>query len=96
MPEFPRCGKGKVKDERQTTRKYFSSVVELRSMDTARLLEEVKLEIERLQKVVGLLEGSATPSKRKGKGTRKPMSAEARAKIAAAQKKRWAKQKKAE
>jgi hypothetical protein len=65
-------------------------------MDTNKLLEEVKSEIVRLQKVVDLLEGSTIVSKRKGKGTRKPMSAEARAKIAAAQKKRWAKQKKSE
>jgi hypothetical protein len=65
-------------------------------MNTDKLLEEVKAEIARLQQVVSLLEGSATPSKRKGKGKRKPMSKEARAKIAAAQRKRWAKQKKAE
>lgn len=63
-------------------------------MDTQALLEQVKQEIVRLQKVVDLLEGSTTVSKRKGK--RKPMSAEARAKIAAAQRKRWAKAKKSE
>jgi hypothetical protein len=63
-------------------------------MDTAKLLAEVKKEISRLQQVVVLLEGSG--SKRKGKGKRKPMSQEARAKIAAAQKKRWAKQKKSD
>ena len=64
-------------------------------MDTANLLEEVKKEIARLQKVVDLLEGSAKPSKRKGKGkgTRKPMSPEARKKIGDAQRKRWAKAK---
>lgn len=65
-------------------------------MDTQALLKEVRSEIERLQRVVDLLEGSAIPSKRKGKGKRKPMSAEARAKIAAAQRKRWAKTKKAD
>lgn len=37
-------------------------------------------------------ESGLKPGRRKG--TRKPMSAEARAKIAAAQKKRWAKEKK--
>lgn len=62
-------------------------------MDTPKLLEEVRKEIARLQKVVELLEDGSGKSKRKGKGTRKPMSAEARAKIAAAQKKRWAKAK---
>jgi len=56
------------------------------------LLEEVKKEIARLQKVVELLEDGNTSTS--GRRKRKPMSAEARAKIAAAQKKRWAKTKK--
>ena len=60
-------------------------------MDTANLLEEVKKEIARLQKVVELLEGGSTSTS--GRRKRKPMSQEARAKIAAAQKKRWAKAK---
>jgi hypothetical protein len=70
-------------------------------MDTARLLEEVEAEISRLQKVADLLrEGSTTTSsaskgKGKGKGKRKPMSAAAREKIAAAQRARWAKTRKA-
>jgi len=64
-------------------------------MNTDALLEEVKKEIARLQQVVDLLEGSAKSSKR-GRKPRKPMSAESRAKIAAAQKKRWAKHKKTE
>jgi hypothetical protein len=59
-------------------------------MDTPKLLKEVKKEIARLQKIATLLGGS---TKRKGKGTRKPMSAAAREKISAAQKKRWAKAK---
>jgi hypothetical protein len=57
-------------------------------MDTAKLLEEVKKEIARLQRVVELLEDGGTSTS--GRRKRKPMSAEARAKIAAAQKKRWA------
>jgi len=61
-------------------------------MNTANLLEEVKKEIARLQKVVELLEDGNTSTS--GRRKRKPMSAEARAKIAAAQKKRWAKTKK--
>ena len=69
-------------------------------MDTKALLEEVKLEIERLQKVVDLLEGSTTSSKRKGKGrgkgARGPMSDATKAKIAAARKKAWAEKKKSE
>jgi hypothetical protein len=64
-------------------------------MDTARLLEEVENEISRLQQVATLLRGGDTKHSPKRRG-RKPMSAEARAKIAAAQKKRWAKAKKAE
>lgn len=65
-------------------------------MNTELLLKEVKAEIARLTQVVALLEGStATPKHgKKGKGTRPPMSAEAREKIAAAQRKRWAKTKK--
>jgi len=63
------------------------------------LLQEVRKEISRLQKVVALLEGGVeggglTPAR--GRKKRKPMSQEARDKIAAAQKKRWAKQKKSE
>jgi hypothetical protein len=65
-------------------------------MDTPHLVEEVKKEIARLQQVVDLLEGTTTVSKRRGKGSRKPMSAEAREKIAAAQRKRWAKAKRAQ
>jgi hypothetical protein len=54
-------------------------------MDTAKLLEEVKKEIKRLQKIAKLLgEGSGSTGKRK-------VSAKARAAIGAAQKKRWAK-----
>lgn len=65
-------------------------------MDTEQLLKAVKAEIARLQQVADLLEGSSSTPKRrgrgkgKGKGKRK-MSAAARAKIATAQRARWAK-----
>jgi hypothetical protein len=65
-------------------------------MDTAKLLEEVKEEIARLQKVVELLEGgsaSSTSSTKQRK--RKPMSAATKAKIAEARKAAWDKKKKA-
>jgi hypothetical protein len=63
-------------------------------MDTQQLLQEVKAEIARLQKVADLLEEGSTSTS--GRRKRKPMSQEARAKIAAAQKKRWAKTKKSD
>ena len=55
-------------------------------MDTAKLLQEVKAEIARLQKVAELLgeESTSTPQ-------RKGMSASARKRISLAQKARWAK-----
>jgi hypothetical protein len=67
-------------------------------MDTARLLQEVEAEISRLQQVAELLrDGTSTsPKQRKQRKQRAPMSKEAREKIAAAQRKRWAKQKKSE
>lgn len=70
-------------------------VVDFLAMDKAKLLEEIKKEIARLQKVVELLEGDGGTST-SGRRKRKPMSPEGRAKIAAAQKARWAKVKKAE
>jgi hypothetical protein len=60
-------------------------------MNTEELLMEVKKEINRLQQVVNLLENTGSQPRTRKK--RKPMSQEARAKIAAAQKKRWAKTK---
>jgi hypothetical protein len=62
------------------------------AMDTFNLIEEVKKEIARLQKVVDYLEGSESRPGRKKKRT---MSAAGRARISAAQKARWAKKKKA-
>ena len=68
-------------------------------MNTAELLAGVDEEIARLQHVKSLLSGGGgenIPSlNKKRKSKRKPLSAEARAKISAAQKKRWAAQKKA-
>ena len=64
-------------------------------MDTERLLQEVEAEIQRLEQVAKLLRGDSSSGRGRGKRRhRKPMSAEARAKIAAAQRKRWAKTKK--
>jgi hypothetical protein len=66
-------------------------------MNTSSLLKEVKKEIKKLQKIANLLkEGKGSGGSTAEQGTRKPMSAEGKAKISAAQKKRWAKEKKAE
>jgi hypothetical protein len=75
-------------------------------MDTKEILAHIDTEIARLQQVKGILSGSTTTRKKRGpnkaKVTSTPvlvkkrtMSAEGRAKIAAAQKARWAKAKKA-
>jgi len=58
-------------------------------MDTKELLEELRRKLTRLQVLEEAFEGTASSTGARGK--RKPMSAEARAKIAAAQRKRWAK-----
>lgn len=59
------------------------------------MLRNAADELERIEEAVATLQGlEGSRRKGKGKGTRKPMSVEARAKIAAAQKKRWAKAKK--
>lgn len=55
-------------------------------MDTARLLEEVRSEIDRLQQVEKLLAGGSGP-----KRGRRKLSRKARAAIAKAQRDRWAK-----
>jgi hypothetical protein len=62
-------------------------------MDTAQLVTEIDSEIARLQQARALLAGvgSATPAKAPRR--KRTLSAEARARIAAAQKRRWAKQK---
>jgi hypothetical protein len=59
-------------------------------MDTPKLLEEVKKEIARLQKVEALLEEKPPSRKGRGKGKRK-LNAAARKKIGDAQRARWAK-----
>jgi hypothetical protein len=67
-------------------------------MNTAELLATIDEEITRLQQARSLLAGGGEniPSLNKTrKSKRKSLSAEARAKISAAQKKRWAAQKKA-
>jgi hypothetical protein len=75
-------------------------------MDTKELIAQIDAEIARLQQVKGILSGSTTtrkkrdPNKAKTAPTpvivkKRTMSPEGRAKIAAAQKARWAKAKKA-
>lgn len=62
-------------------------------MDTAHLISEIDSEISRLQQARALLAGGALGSEAKSPRKRHTLSAEARARIAAAQKRRWAKQK---
>lgn len=67
-------------------------------MEAGQILQELDKEIARLTQVRHILAGGGEniPSlNKKRKNNRKPMSAEAREKIAAAQRKRWAAQKKA-
>jgi hypothetical protein len=76
-------------------------------MNIPEILSELDAEIARLQHVRSLLSGSSSPAtatrgRPKGsvsaapkKTAKRTLSPEARARIAAAQKKRWAKQKKA-
>ena len=62
-------------------------------MNTAQLISEIDSEISRLQQAPALLAGDHTVNRAKPAGGRRILSAEARARIAAAQRKRWAKQK---
>jgi len=64
-------------------------------MDTSQLISEIDSEISRLQQVRALLTGAASTSAMKQARKKRTLSAEARARIAAAQKRRWAKQKSA-
>lgn len=64
-------------------------------MDTERIVLEIDKEIERLRAARKLLTGGSTNSAAPGRKARKPMSKAARARISAAQKKRWATQRKA-
>jgi hypothetical protein len=70
-------------------------------MDIAGIVAEIDLEIARLEKAKALIAGQTAPSKRGRPPATQPktaakrtMSAEGRARIAAAQKARWAKAKK--
>jgi hypothetical protein len=60
-------------------------------MNTDEIMQTIDAEISRLEKVRALLAGHTAPLKR---GKRSTMSAEGRARIAAAQRKRWAAKKK--
>lgn len=64
-------------------------------MDAARIVSEIDAQIARLEQARKLLSGDATPTTAKGRpGAREghTVSPEARARIAAAQRARWAKQ----
>jgi hypothetical protein len=65
-------------------------------MDTRSIIAAVDEEIARLRQVRSMLSGGGFPGPFKKKtGAKRVMSAEARERIAAAQRKRWAKQKRA-
>ena len=67
--------------------------VTLSDMDTAQLISEIDSEISRLQQARALLAGGHSVNRTRPHGSTRVLSAEARARIAAAQRKRWAKQK---
>jgi outer membrane PBP1 activator LpoA protein len=67
--------------------------VTLSDMDTAQLISEIDSEISRLQQARALLAGNHTVNRAKPHRSKRILSADARARIAAAQRKRWAKQK---
>jgi hypothetical protein len=63
-------------------------------LNTGDILEQLKEERDRLQQAIRALEGlGGTSGKTKGRKGRRHMSAEARARIGAAMKKRWAERK---
>jgi hypothetical protein len=64
-------------------------------MDTAQLISEIDSEIARLQQARALLAGTGSATHAKSGRKKRTLSAEARARIAAAQRLRWAKQKRA-
>jgi hypothetical protein len=64
-------------------------------MNIPELLSQIEAEISRLQEVRSLLAGTSRGGWASSGKKKRIMSAEARARISAAQKKRWAKQKKA-
>jgi fructoselysine-6-P-deglycase FrlB-like protein len=63
-------------------------------MNTADLLSAIDSEIARLQEARALLAGTGSSIAKRGRPAKYTMSAEGRARIAAAQRARWAKQKK--
>jgi hypothetical protein len=64
-------------------------------VDTQQILEQLKAERDRIEEAIRALGslGGKTVSRRRGPTTRRHMSAEARARIGAAMKKRWAERK---
>jgi len=62
-------------------------------MDTTQLISEIDAEISRLQQARALLAGGHRVNHANSRGGKRILSADARARIAAAQRKRWAKQK---
>lgn len=72
-------------------------------MDTSQILEQLKSERDRLNQAIAALESVKTPAgvsrraaaRGRGRGGRR-MSSEARRRISEAQKKRWARQRKAQ
>lgn len=67
----------------------------LSGMDTAQLISEIDSELSRLQQARALLSGRDSATQPKLARKKRTLSPEARARIAAAQKLRWAKQKRA-
>jgi len=65
----------------------------LTGMDTSQLVSEIDSEIARLQQARALLAGAGSSTHAKSPRKKHTLSPEARARIAAAQKRRWAKQK---
>ena len=63
-------------------------------MTIANILSELRTERNRIDSAIAALEGISTDGRRRGRA-RRPMSAAARARIGAAQRARWAKQKRA-
>jgi hypothetical protein len=69
----------------------------LRHMNIEAIVQTIDAEIDRLQRARSVLTGNVAPSKRAAPARKlRTMSAEGRARIAAAQRARWAKAKRAE
>lgn len=60
-------------------------------MDTQQIIQQLKTERARLDSAIAVLQGGSTASVRAGRRGPRHMSPEARKRIAAAQRKRWAK-----